>query len=98
MDARRDDELADDSLASDVAAAIGVLRRVARGRVFDPGLDGIVVTIGGEGEPGNFVVYCQVDIKGDTTADRDKIKKKFPKSEGWTCTNTGDTTATCKNP
>jgi hypothetical protein len=73
---------------------IDVMRRVVRGRSFGPGFDGISVSVG-ESKPG--VVYCKVDIEGDTAADRDKIKAKFKKSEGWTCKNTGDKTATCTN-
>jgi hypothetical protein len=84
--------------ASDVVSAIAEsLRRLVRGRRFDPGLVRIDLNIKEDSqEPG--VLECQVDIKGDTTADRDRILKKFPASEGWTCKNTGEKTATCTNP
>jgi len=90
---------ADESVASDVAAVIDLLQKVVRGRRLDPGLEGIDVHIGEEG-PG--VILCEVDIRGDSKADRTKIKKKFKTSEGWTCKDTSTTgppwTATCTNP
>jgi hypothetical protein len=92
---------ANDDVASDVAAGIEVLRRLVRGKHHRHGFKGIEVSVGpakggGEQEPG--VIYCKVKIEGDTPGDRDKIKGKFPAKEGWTCTNTGDKTATCTNP
>jgi hypothetical protein len=85
----------DVGLASDVAAVIDLFPRIVRGRAFEPGFDGIKVSVE---EPKPGVVYCTVTIKGDTQADRDAIKAKFPESEGWKCKDTGKTTATCSNP
>jgi hypothetical protein len=86
--------------ASDLSAAIDILPRIVRGRRLPRGIKGVKVDVGpasGKGqEPG--VAYCKVTIEGDTTKDRDAIKAKFTKSEGWTCTNTGAKTATCTNP
>ena len=79
-----------------VASVIAALRKLVRKRRLDPGLERIDLHVKEHPqEPG--VIYCKVDIKGDTKADRDAIKAKFPASEGWTCKNTGETTATCTN-
>jgi len=94
---------ADEDLASDIAAAIDILPRLVRGRHFHhhDGLKGIEVSVGparGDDDHDPEVIYCKVKIEGDTKADRDAIKAKFPSKDGWTCTNTGDKTATCTNP
>jgi hypothetical protein len=78
-------------------AVLGVFPTILRGRSLDRGVQDLdFQVVQDPKEPG--VVYCKVDITGDTRADRDAIKKKFKSSEGWTCTNTGDKTATCTNP
>jgi hypothetical protein len=79
-----------------VASAIAVLPTLVRAMRHDPGLEGFHLHI--TNPQGSGVIDCKVTIEGDTTADRDKIKAKFPAKDGWTCTNTGDKTATCSNP
>ena len=93
--AEQEVERPDDTVGGDLAVAVDLLRRLVRGKSFDPGFGGLQVSVG-EPEPG--VIECTVDITGDTPADRDAIKAKFKKKDGWTCTNTGDKTATCTNP
>jgi hypothetical protein len=86
---------ADEDLASDVVAGIDVLERLTHGKHLSR-LESIRVSIG-PAEPdqgGPKFAECQVDIKGDTKGDRDTIKKIFT-DKGWSCTNTGDKTATC---
>jgi hypothetical protein len=85
----------DDDVASDVAAVIDLLPRVLRGKSFGSGFDGLQVSVE---EPKPGVVYCVVTINGDNKADRDAIKAKFPKSEGWTCKDKSDKKAVCTNP
>ena len=78
-------------------AVLGVFPTLVRGKSLDRGAADLDFQIGQDPkEPG--VVYCKVDITGDNPADRDRIKAKFKASEGWTCKNTGDKTATCTNP
>jgi hypothetical protein len=95
---------ADEDLVSDLTAVIDILPRLVRGRHFHhhDGVKGIEVSIGpAKGDDqGPEVVYCKVSITGGTSAERDKILGKVKKAlgEGWTCTNTGDTTAECTNP
>ena len=89
----------DDSVVGDVTAVFGVLQRLLRERELDRGIEGIDISVGSEG-PGVAYGKCTVKIKADNAAHKEEIKKKFPESEGWTCTDKpgSDTESTCVNP
>jgi hypothetical protein len=92
---------ADEGVASDIAAAIDILRRLVRGKRLDHGLKGIKVSIGGVStggqEPG--VIDCKVTIQADSAANLKTIKGKFPKKDGWKCTDGADgKSSVCTNP
>jgi hypothetical protein len=79
-----------------VAGASAALKEIARGRLVDDGRADIDLEITGDPDkPG--VAYCWVKIHGDTTKDRDDLKKVFT-DKGWTCTNTGKKDAKCTSP
>jgi hypothetical protein len=79
-----------------VAGASAALQEIARVGLVDDGRAGIDIEINGDPDkPG--VAYCWVKIHGDTTGDRDTIKKVFT-DKGWTCKNTSKTDAKCTSP
>lgn len=81
-----------------VAGASAALLEIARVGLVDDGRAGIDIEINGDPDdktPG--VAYCWVKIHGDTTADRNTIKKVFT-DKGWTCKNTSKTDAKCTSP
>jgi len=89
---------ADEDVASDIASAIDILRRLVRGKHLDHGLKGIKVSIGGNvstGGQGPGVIDCKVTIEADSAADLKTIKTKL--GAGWTCTDGKNNTSVCIN-